>query len=225
MPIPSFPGPTTLLVDVSHNQPNANLAAAQASGIAGVMLKATEGATYTDPAFLNLFRRAQAAGLLIGAYHFGTARAALDQLANYINTVTTIAGGFGNVVAVLDLEHNDPTPDNTMSLDLGEEWVAGFKARTGRTPMIYAGAYLRDNGAATGRPNLASCPLWLAQYDSSPEVIPGWADWTLWQFTDGATGPFAGTVAGIGRCDQNIFRGTPNDLAAFWTSMTAAPAV
>lgn len=225
MPIPSFPGATTLLVDVSHNQPNANLTAAKAAGIAGVMLKATEGATYLDAAFLNLFGRAQEAGLLIGAYHFGTARGASDQLDNYIRAVTTIAGGFDNIVPVLDLEHNDPSPDNSMSLDLGEEWVAGFKARTGRTPMIYSGAYLRDNGAAAGRPNLASCPLWLAQYATSPVVIPGWADWTLWQFTDGNLGPYAGTVAGIGRCDQNIFRGTPDDLAAFWTSMTASPTV
>jgi lysozyme len=225
MTLPSFPGVTTLIADLSHNQPNANLAAAGASGIAAVFLKATEGATYLDRAFLNLYGRAREAGLLVGAYHFGTARAASDQLDNYIKAVTTIAGGFDNIVAVLDLEHNDPSPDNTMSPDLGETWVEGFKARTGRTPMIYSGGYLRDHGGGAGRPNLASCPLWLAQYEARPVTIPGWADWTIWQFTDGSLGPYAGTVAGIGRCDQNIFRGSPDDLAAFWTSMTAAPDV
>jgi lysozyme len=227
MTMPTLPGnpATQLLVDISHNQPNANLVAAKAGGVAAVFLKATEGATYQDPAFLTLFDRAKAAGLLIGAYHFGTARAPSDQVDNYINTVTRIAGGFDNIVAVLDLEHNDGSPDNTISPAQGDAWVEGFKARTGRTPIVYAGAYLRDSGGVAALPNLQACPLWLAQYSTAPVTIPGWADWTLWQFTDGTHGPFTDSIPGIGHCDQDLFRGSAADLAALWAELAPPGAI
>jgi lysozyme len=85
--------------------------------------------------------------------------------------------------------------------------------------MIYAGAYLRERGGAQGRPHMAACPLWLAQYGHHAQTLPGWNDWTLWQFTDGRLGPYAGRVSGIGPCDQNIYRGTPENLMALWAKL------
>jgi lysozyme len=221
---PAFPGqPTTILVDLCHYDPNANLQAAADAGVAAVMLKATEGATFRDPAFATLLARAQDAGLLTGAYHFGTAADPAAQLDNFITAVTAAAGGFGQVAAVLDVETNTPNPAETMHPDQAEQWAAGLRARTGCTPFIYAGAYLREHGGATSRPNLASCPLWLAQYGRHPQPLPGWTSWTLWQFTDGHLGPYAGTVPGIGRCDQSAFRGAPIDLAALWSQLAGTP--
>jgi lysozyme len=118
-----------------------------------------------------------------------------------------------DLVLALDLEHNDGAPSNTMTPAQGESWVTLFAAKAGRSPMVYAGGYLRDLGGATGRPNLASCPLWLAQYAASPETLPGWASWTLWQFTDGTHGPYSGAVDGVGRCDQDAYN--PDAAPAF----------
>jgi lysozyme len=215
--IPSPEGTTNLIVDLSADQANANFAAAKADGgVVAVFLKATEGATYQDPAFLSLYDKVRAENLKIGAYHFGTARPAADQVENFINTVTRIAGSFHNIVPMLDLEHNDLSPDNTMSPDLGEAWVAEFVRRTGKTPVLYAGGYLRDLGGARNRPALAGCPLWVAAYTNNPAVLPGWADWTLWQFTGDGKGPHAGEVPGLGYCDQSIFRGDIDAFSAFW---------
>jgi lysozyme len=169
---PAFPGqPTTILVDLCHYDPNANLQAAAGAGVAAVMLKATEGATFRDPAFATLLARAQDAGLLTGAYHFGTAADPAAQLDNFITAVTAAAGGFGRVAAVLDVETNTPNPAETMHPDQAEQWAAGLRARTGCTPFIYAGAYLREHGGATSRPTLASCPLWVAQYGRHPQPL------------------------------------------------------
>jgi lysozyme len=222
MAIPTLPGTTltSLIIDISHFQANADLAAARAAGVIAVFLKATEGATYQDPAFATLYAETVAAGLKIGAYHFGTAAAIQDQVDNFVTTVTNVAGGFDKIIAALDLEDNQT---NTMTPDQGDAWVAAFRQATGRTPLLYAGGYLRGLGGASGQPNLAGCPLWLAQYGETPQVLPGWTEWTLWQFTDGTAGPYAGSVPGVGPCDQDVFQGDAAGFEAFWTKYATAP--
>jgi lysozyme len=222
-PVPDVADPA-LIIDVSHQQANAELAAARDAGVFAVMIKATEGATYQDAAFRTLYDKARAAGLRIGAYHFGTARPPAEQVENFVETVRRIAGGFDDLVPALDLEHNDNTPDNTISPDQGEEWVRLFRLATGRTPMLYAGSYLRDRQGAAGRPNLQQCPLWLADYETEPHPIGQCLPWTMWQFTDGSLGPYPGKVPGVGRCDQSVFRGDAAAAAAFWRDLAPAAA-
>jgi lysozyme len=215
MTLPSLQNVTTtsLIIDLSHYEATANLSIAEGQGnVIAVFLKATEGATYQDPAFLTLFDRARAAGLKIGVYHFGTARPPTEQVTNFIATVTRIAGGFEGIVVAIDIETNTLSPDNTMSPSQGDAWVGEFTERTRHTPLIYGGGYLRDHGGAVGHPHLANCPLWLAEYGDAPRVLPGWQAWTMWQFTDGKIGPYARQVQGIGRCDQNVYNG---DRASF----------
>lgn len=208
-----------LLIDVSDAQTQVDYAAAKAAGVEAVFIKATEGATFVASQFGTHYEAATAAGLRVGAYHFGTAATVADQVSNFVNTVTARAPGFKGVVVALDVEHNDPHPSNTMTPDLAESWVTTFKAQTGLTPLIYAGDYLRGLGGANGRSAMASCPLWVASYTTSPIALPGWNAWTLWQFTDGSHGPYAGKVAGVGACDQDGYNATaPQSLVDFWTS-------
>jgi lysozyme len=214
MGMPTLPNCIGPLVDISGNNSAVDLAAAKASGVKAVFIKATEGATYQDPTFAANLKKARDQGLLIGAYHFGTARPAADQVNNFINTVTSVAGGFKNVVPALDVENNDPSPGNTITTAIADEWVRLFREKTGYQPVVYAGAFLQEHGGAT--PHMKESPLWLAAYVHDPKTIVGWTDWTLWQYTDGRLGPFAGTIPGLGACDQNIFRGTQADLDSLW---------
>jgi lysozyme len=217
---PTVPGhPTTYLIDLCHYFAKADLQTAATAGVSGVILKATQGDHWRDPAFASLLARARAASLITAAYHFGTAAPVDAQLDHFIGAVAESAGGFEAVAAILDIESNTPDPAGTMLPDQAEQWAAGFRDRTGRTPMIYAGAYLRERGGALHRPSLAACPLWLAQYGRHPQALPGWPDWTLWQFTDGQLGPYAGAIPGVGHCDQSAFRGTAADLQALWASL------
>ena len=235
--MPNFPGATTQVVDLSHNNgnlPDGVFATLKAAGVGAVILKASQGAGFRDPLFAARLASAQAAGLLVAAYHFGTGEAVDAQLNNFFAAVSNAGGNFSTLIGALDLEPNPsdtnhpPAPPSTMSLDQGEAWVAGYKARAGATPLIYGGAnYLGANGGGTGRPNLAACPLWVAAYPNTPgapAALTGWGDWALWQYTDGRLGCYAGPVAGL-TCDQSIFRGDTNALSALWQSLTAPASV
>lgn len=61
------------VIDISHHNTVSSFASARAAGVLGRIRKATQGASYTAPEFAGNRQRAAAAGLLFGAYHFGTA--------------------------------------------------------------------------------------------------------------------------------------------------------
>jgi lysozyme len=223
---PSFPGSTCLVLDLSHYQPidPIPVAALQGAGVAAVMLKATQGTGYVDPTFAPRLRSLAGSGLAVGAYHFGTPEDPVTQVTHFIKTVTAAGGSFATVVAALDVESS-----GGISVAQAEAWVQGFTAQTGATPLIYGGAdYLGAGGGATGRPGMAGCPLWIANYPekpgSPPASLPGWADWTLWQYTTGTGGWYAGSVGGV-VSDRSIFRGTAQQLLGVFNGLYgAAPA-
>ena len=67
-------------------------------------LKATEGESFTDQHFRENVRRARAAGLVVGAYHFVTAAPASAQ-ARHFHAVMRAAGvGKGGLLPVADVE-------------------------------------------------------------------------------------------------------------------------
>src|SRR5436309_10182399 len=63
---------TNVVVDLSHHNGNVDLGKAQAAGIVGVIHKATQGTSMFDNMYQQNRQKAQAAGLLWGAYHFGS---------------------------------------------------------------------------------------------------------------------------------------------------------
>ena len=94
---------------ISHHNGNVNLKKAAEDGIFGVIQKATQGQTGVDPTFKTNRTKAKDAGLLFGAYHFGTGSDGLRQADNFLTTV----GDVSNTVLVLDFEPNPTGP--TMS--------------------------------------------------------------------------------------------------------------
>ena len=212
--MPNVPNCIGPIVDISGNNGSVDLAQAKAAGVKAVFIKATEGKTFQDPTFATNLKKARAAGLPVGAYHFGTAMPAADQVANFVNTVVAAAGSFKGIVPAFDVERNDPSPGNTITRQIADAWVQAFTTKTGLQPLIYAGGWLRGNGGATN--SMKALSLWLAAYGNNPQTMPTWADWTFWQYTDGKSGPFAGAVPGVGACDQSLFKGTQADLDALW---------
>jgi lysozyme len=61
-----------IVVDISYHNGDIDLAAARNAGIVAAFHKATQGAGYADPLYATNRATAQAAGILWGAYHFGT---------------------------------------------------------------------------------------------------------------------------------------------------------
>lgn len=199
------------IVDLSHWQTGPNggpidFAAMKTSGILAVMLKASQGSSWVDSTFVGRVAAAQAAGLLVGAYHFMDATAPVAQATHFLSLARALPR------LAIDIEPNGM--GTTGSIAQAAEIVACIHSAIGRLPTVYMGRW-GPTGDGAGLPNaiLSRCPLWLASYTTNPIPPPGWDSWQIWQYTD------AGTVPGVAStCDRNRFNGSADDLTAWWTS-------
>jgi lysozyme len=199
------------VIDVSHHQRAVDWHAVRAAGIVAVIHKATEGATFRDPAYADAREAARAAGLLWGSYHYaGTADPAL-QVENYLDHARPDARD------LVCLDYEAGLAGDVMQPGALLRFIELIRARLGRWPVVYGGRLLALAAAETDGAVLARCPLWLARYgDAPPDAPPPWRRWTLWQYTDGGDGPEPREVPGIGRCDRDRFNGTREELLAAW---------
>jgi lysozyme len=220
------------VIDLSHNVKVDDFAAVRRSNILAVVHKATEGGDWIDPSYAGRRRQAEAAGLLWGAYHFGTRQySGADQAQAFLAT----AQPGPKTLLALDFEPNDGNPRNTMTLAQGEAFVQVVYQATRRMPIVYTHPGWA-NGMPSGRRSirlqepvtsgslLARCDLWLADHREEPELPFAWTQqgWRLWQYaanqTDGdaAYGDTSRTVAGVSHCDRNLFAGDEPALYRFW---------
>ncbi len=201
-------------IDVSHHQETVDWGAVAASGVHFVYCKATEGVDYVDPLFLENWRGARAAGLRVGPYHmFRPEDAAEDQVTNLVTTLETAGYEPGDLPPVLDIESVSTIAEVSRD-ELHTRVVAMLREmeeRLGRRPVVYTNpsfwrGYLSDTYA------LAGYPLWLADYVDAPrpEELPGWKDWTFWQFTE------QGRIEGVPTAvDRSRFNGSATELEVF----------
>jgi lysozyme len=199
-------------IDVSLNQPSIDWPKVAASGRAFAYAKVSDGLGTPDPKFTKArWSRMREAGLARGAYHFGRPqpnRDPRDEVREFLRLLDR-AGGLrdGDLIPMLDLEafglSGTLRPRQTL------EWTRGFvnemRAQIGRRPIIYTGAFWRDQ---MGNPaDDLGCRLWLAAFVKRPnQFLPAaWVDsgWTIWQHTD------KGRVPGVegALCDLDRLKG------------------
>ena len=197
-------------IDVSGWQGQVDWGAVQRSGRIFGFAKATEGATFVDRTFgANRAAMGQAGLVLRGFYHFARPdrNTAAAEAAHFLRTVGPLGPG---EVAVLDLEVNSGLPGIG---DWAAEWLGRVHHATGRLPVIYSyQSYLYE--IPTSR--LTPYPLWVAAWGDDNGLVPTtqprtdrWSRWTFWQYTSKARVPGVSTLV-----DDNIFSGTPAELAA-----------
>jgi lysozyme len=200
-----------MVVDLSHHNGSVDFAKLKAAGVAGVIHKATQGVSFADPMFAPRRAQAQAAGLLWGAYHFGTDD---DPLAQENYFLSKAEPGANDLVA-LDFEANPP---HTMSLAQAKAYLQRLEADLGRRAVLYTGALLRDLLGTAQDSYFGSHRLWWAQYANAPSIQPSWTKYWLWQHSDGFHGAPPLSVDGVGPCDCDTYDGTPAQLHAEWTA-------
>jgi lysozyme len=200
-----------LVIDLYHGDKiSVDFAVVKAAGIAAVILKATQGSGFVDPTFAPRVADAQAAGMLVGAYHFMDGTSPVDQVAHFLSVV----GNTNDALLALDFEADEASQATVTQVASA---INAVKAVTGRFPVLYTNRYM----ITTPNPILSQCPLWLAEYGSNPVPPPGWSEWKLWQHTDGQIGSDPKSVHGIGPCDRSRFAGTVAELTAWWPSAQA----
>jgi lysozyme len=221
------------VIDISRGVTVSDFRRVRQSNILAVIHKASEGGDYADTACAARRPQAEAAGLLWGAYHFGTGQFSGAQQAQFF--LASARPGPRTLLA-LDLEANDYNPSNSMTLAQAEDFVKTVAAATGRLPVVYVhptwanGDPLPVSGLSFGAEItpasiLARCGLWVADYHDSPEIPRAWAatGWRLWQYAaDENTGHPAynqtAIVQGVSHCDRNLFNGDAATLREFWHS-------
>ena len=142
----------------------------------------------------------------------------------------------------LDLENNCVRYDNSGCAKYATKqsvtlWAKTFlrivKEKTGRTPILYSYPAFLEN-AMVRDSELATYPLWLAQYAidpadplAQPGLKPGgcyvhsWtsancsSQWIIWQYSSCGIAPKYGVPGN--RLDLNVFRGTQDDFLALAT--------
>lgn len=209
-------GTLNAVFDISHANASPDFVKAKAAGMLAVFHKATQSggkSAYTDATYAPRRKAATAAGLLWGAYHFGTGDADGASQADFF---LATARPDGNTLLVLDFEENPLASETTMSLEQAKAFVNRIFEKTGKYPGLYGGSLLKAQVQSGADAVLSKCWLWLSEYGPHAILPHGWAQYAFWQYTDGNVGPGALPIDGIGHCDRDLFNGTAEGLVAFW---------
>lgn len=161
-------------------------------------VKATEGATYNDPRFLEHMKKLKSYRILRGGYHFfRMMNPDVDgQIQNFLDAGVDYRDK-GMLPPVLDVE---PTPeewrnysvltDNKVAIAKRlKRWLSVVENKTGKKPIIYTSKQIWNNilKAPSG---FGQYPLWLANYIEGvvkPDIPTGWSKYTFWQYTENGT--------------------------------------
>ena len=209
------------VVDIYYQDKVESFAAMKAAGIEAVIHKATQGTRFKDPLYAKRKADAKAAGLLWGAYHFGTGAPVDDQVGHFLDVV----GDDPDTLLVLDFEPNT-SGGPSMTVEQAKDFLRLVAKRTGQKPVIYGGSALKDGLRKQGDSFLASHRLWLCQYGPKAVLPAGWRNYWLWQYTGDAVGPAPHEIVGSSTkgIDLSVYAGS--DLAGEWIeSCEPAPTV
>ena len=172
------------------------------------VVKASEGATWTNEHLAQDTTDAAANGLKVGTYHYARpAGDAREQARHYASQYNQVANH--SLPPVLDLEVSEGKSPEQLA-----QWTRDFmdeiEIQTGRTPMMYTYRYFWIEQMGNTQ-EFANYPLWLAAYQSTaPKPVGGWQKMDMWQRSD------SGRVNGIaGDVDLNLFNGNQAQLDMF----------
>ncbi len=193
-------------LDVSHHQGDIDWGQVAAAGEHEfVWIKASEGGDWVDPKFADNWRAAQAAGLVVGAYHYFTlCTPGAEQAENFLNTITPLldeGAGHKTLAPAVDLEFTGNCKERPPQAQFTAE-VKGFldavQQRLGRRPVVYT---TTSFARAYDNPTLRAYPRWIRSVFRAPPGEPG-RDWQVWQFNDnralpGVNGPVDENAAAV----------------------------
>jgi LysM repeat protein len=180
----------------------------KSAGYSLSIIKATEGVSYTDPSFSANVGDARAAGMLVGAYHFVRATPIEQQAQDFLAAVKD-----HGPYAMLAIDVENPSPNNTEISDLGKEGIMSrimtlynaIRAAGYTCPVyVYASASWFRSLIDADSLRAAGMKIWMAAYSNdTPDNTDHSADCDMWQWcSDGHVDGITGNVD----CDV-VYRG------------------
>ena len=184
-------------LDVSHHQGDIDWPRVKESGLTFAFIKATEGADFRDTRFVENWARANAAGLVTGAYHFFTFCASGEsQAKHFLGVVAQLEHALPLGV---DVEFTGNCKSWESILGIQSElrtFVERVEAARGEKLLLYT---VFDQFEELVPKELYAHTLWIRSSWGEPKLsLP----WLFWQFSD------SGEVPGIrGPVDLDVFSG------------------
>ena len=173
-----------------------------------VIVKATEGKTYTDPQFLHHVESARNLGKLLGFYHFARPEnnTPHEEVMNFLACVTPYIGE-----GIFFLDWESPGKNN---VSWAKEWLDEVYSLTGVKPLIYMSeSVTKTYDWSKVAPDYK---LWVAKYRDyeidynysmaragNPPKVKYWDSYVMWQWT--SSGRLDGYAYDL---DCNMFYGT-----------------
>lgn len=215
-------------IDVYNGNGAINWSSMKAAGIQFAFCKATEGVNFVDARFAQNMVNANAAGVLIGPYHFGrpdsnssNPQDAVDEANDFVDAIEPYYNSSGLYLKpVLDLEKFLDLATVSLERAYLSQWVRDFseqvESKLGVLPIIYVNGNFAQNYLTA---DIAEHDLWFAKPSSTNNYASAtpptaanigiWSDWKFWQWT------WTGNVAGKSPLDRDAFDGDVADLADY----------
>lgn len=184
-------------VDVSHHV-NPDFEGLANGGVRFCYGKATEGAKWVDPKFYEYKKKAEAAGMLWGSYHYLSWDVPfMAQVDNFIRTaVDPFHGLEGQLSPALDVEGDEHGNIGGLSpaqyTEMAVDWLAEISNKFGISPLVYTYFSFAENRLKPER-LLKQWRLWASWTGNPPnkpavpgtiKPFPGWGEnWTIHQYS------------------------------------------
>lgn len=203
--------------DVSHWQGKINFERMLEAGASFVFLKASQ-ATWTDRCFVENYRTAKQAGLLVGMYHYLDWSVPSGQQARYFAGL--VADYPPDIEPVIDYEERRNAPNRLAAVSALNAFIQTVEDLIGQLCVIYTSpGYWREYGDTYD--GWRKYPLWIAHYGVTRPTVPApWEDWLFWQYTDKGDGALYGVESK--QIDLNWFNGTVEQLQQRYQSNSVA---
>lgn len=188
---------TLRIIDIYHETDVSDWSVVK-KNVDGVYMKATEGTTYTDPAFKTYAQKAHAQKIPIGFYHYFWPAADIGSAGKQADYFyQSIRGIPYDFYPVLDIEETNGQNAQTVCKN-ARAFCDEFKKLSGKNVMIYCSPAFANRNLADK--SFAAQPLWIANYKvNDPGLTTVWTTFDVWQFGVDVT------VPGIrGEVDGNI---------------------
>lgn len=201
-------------IDVASYQTGLNVA--KVSGDF-VIVKATEGTNYTNPAFAGHAKQTLESGKKLGVYHFIRDDMSITAQADYF--LSRVKPYIGKAVLVLDFEDRLDVGSRIQTqagVTKGKQWLYYVYQQTGVRPLLYTGLVC-ENSLDWSSVVKANYGLWLAQYNRESVVngygprdlygsLKHWKSMVIFQYAS------VGRLSGWGgNLDLNVFYGSKSD--------------
>ena len=232
-----MPLPTANVLDLSHhNDPRVPDFGRlmREYGVLAFILKASQGLHYEDATFQDRWRAIQAAGGLVGAYHFLDASDADGQAEHFLSVTQACRDAGVPLMMAADYEENPPRQGGQAGLHQLQTFMAHVDSAANVSTVVYSSNLIREtltpHPGGQQHPDMSGAAdffqrhrLWLAEYGPHENIPWPWnapvgtepapGAW-LWQFAD--HGRFGAVLNG--QVDCNYYAGTRDQLAARWAS-------